>query len=351
MIARPESRTRPGPGALLAIGMLTFALGAFARSGPLHPLRLHLDWFPDAEFAGVFVAKEKGWYREEGLELELVPAGFDDMPKLEPGKAEIGIHSGQDLIRYVAKGEPLRVFAANYQSSPICLVVGQDSGIQTLKQLKGKTVGVFAPQDYDTLRIMLGHHGLSLKDIHIRRLKTHDEVALVRLLRKGEVHAIPAWEFNWTLSLPLLGYKVRVFPGYENGFHFYGIVYFARQDLIARHPELITGFLRATLRGWREVFRDIPAAARLIMEKYYPAERYVSASKELTLKQQTMELKLAQRFFFEGVGKDRMGWMSASKWRRSIAIARKYGIVPKGRTLEPKDVFDDSILRKVEQRR
>lgn len=312
-------------------------------------LRVHLDWIPDAEFAGVFVAMERGWYKKAGIDIELVSAGFDKMPILKKGLLEVGIHSGQDLIRHVATGSPVRVFAANYQISPVCIVVGQDSGINSVKDLKGKIVGVFAPQDYDTYRIMLGNHGLTLDDVTIKKVETINEVEIEKKLRSGELDAITAWEFNWTLTLPLLNHKVRVFPGYDNGFHFYGVVYFAREEMFRKERALLARFLKVTLDGWREVFRDVDGAARTIVDKYYPPDRFVAGSKELTLKQQAMELKLAQRFFFEGVGRERVGWMSEWKWARSIDIARKYGLIPRESKIQARDVFDDSILKGLEK--
>jgi len=312
-------------------------------------LRVHLDWIPDAEFAGIFMAIEKGWYKEAGIEIELVPAGLDTMPNLPKGQPDVGIHSGQDIIRAVANGTSIRAIAANYQASPICIVVGQDSGIKTVKDLKGKTVGIFAPQDYDTFRIMLSNNGLTLADVKTKQLNTINEVDLVKMLKNREIDAIPAWEFNWTLTFPLLGYKVRVFPGYNNGFHFYGIVYFVNKDALTKARDLLTRFLKTTIRGWREVFKDVNHAARLIVDKYYPPDRFVAGSKELTFKQQMMQLKLAQRFFFEGVDKRRLGWMTEWKWKRSIDITKKFGVIGPDSQLQAKDVFDDSIIKAVQK--
>jgi len=332
-------------GVLILIALSIFAGTPSQLCAKVQPLRVHLDWIPDAEFAGIFMGIEKGWYKEAGIEIELVPAGLDTMPKLPKGQPDVGIHSGQDIIQAVANGTPIRAFAANYQASPICIVVGQDSAIKSIRDLKGKTVGIFAPQDYDTFRIMLGNNGLSLADVKTKQINTINEVELVRMLKNREVDAIPAWEFNWTLSFPLLGYKVRVFPGYDNGFHFYGIVYFANSEALVKNRDLLVRFLRVTIRGWREVFKDVNRAARMIVDKYYPPDRFISGSKELTFKQQMIQLKLAQRFFFEGVGKRRLGWMSEWKWKRSVDIARKFGVIPKDSQIQAKDVFDDSIIK------
>ena len=336
--------------------MLFGVIGLFLLLGPANPLfasnqplRVHLDWIPDAEFAGIFMAMEKGWYKEAGIDIELVPAGLDTMPSLPKGQPDVGIHSGQDIIRAAAGGAPIRAFAANYQASPICIVVGQDSGINNVRDLKGKTVGIFAPQDYDTFRIILANNGLSLSDIKTKKINTINEVDLVKMLRNREIDALPAWEFNWTLTFPLLGYKVRVFPGYDNGFHFYGIVYFANREALKNKRDLLVSFLRVTIRGWREVFKDVNRAAQLIVDKYYPTERLVAGSKALTQKQQMMELKLAQRFFFEGVGKAHLGRMSHWKWQRSIDIAKKFGVIPTGSRLQVKDVFDGSIIESAQK--
>src|SRR4051812_47056355 len=89
--------------------MMVLFLSGYPASA--RPLRVHLDWIPDAEFAGIFVAMERGWYKEAGIDIELVSAGLDAMPKLPKGQPDIGIHSGQEVIRYVARGRPIRAIA------------------------------------------------------------------------------------------------------------------------------------------------------------------------------------------------------------------------------------------------
>ncbi len=310
-------------------------------------LRVYMDWYPNIEFAGLYAAQEKGWYKAAGIDLELVFEGLDIIPNVLKGKADIGMHSGHDIIRHVGAGENIKAFAAQYQLNPNSIVVGQDSGISSVKELKGKTLGVFAPQDRDMYRVMLGYHGLTLDDVKFKEIKTFKEAEIIEILKSKQVDAIIAWEFNWTVTFALLGYQVRVFPGYENGFHFYGTVFFAKPEFIKSQRALLTKFIEVTFKGWKEVYRNPEYAVRQVIEKRYSPERYINGSKELTYQQQLSELKLRRRYFIEGVGEEKMGHMTQFQWNRGLAIAKQYGLIDSKSKLQSKDVFDDSVLRKV----
>jgi ABC-type nitrate/sulfonate/bicarbonate transport system substrate-binding protein len=172
-------------------------------AAPLEPLRVYMDWTPSVEFAGMYAAIEKGWYRDAGIDLKMVFNGLDIIPNVIAGQADIGMHSGHDLIRWSATSSGLKAFAAQYQLNPNCIVVGKESNIKNLKELKGKTLGIFSKQDYDIYRIMLGFHGLSLSDVKFKEISTFKEIEIIALLRSKAVDAIIAWEFNWTIVCSL----------------------------------------------------------------------------------------------------------------------------------------------------
>lgn len=327
---------------LIVAGLLSFASHAIAQ--PLRPLRVYLDWFPNVEFAGMYAAQEKGWYREAGIDLKLVFEGLDIIPNVLKGKADIGMHSAHDLIRNSGKNS-LKAFAAQYQLNPNSIIVPQNSPVQSIKDLKGKTLGLFSEQERDMYRVMLGFHGLSLNDVKFKQINTFKEPELIQLMRSGQVDAMIAWEFNWTITFALLGYPVRVFPGYENGFHFYGIVFFAPDNYIKSNQKLLRDFLEVTFRGWREVFANPEPIVRLVVDKHYLPAQYINGSKDLTFRQQLSEVKLRKRYFVEGVGEANIGQMSEFKWEKSLEIAKTHGIIPSDSPLLATDLYDDSIVR------
>lgn len=322
-----------------ALMPLSFA----AQPSPLQSLRVYLDWYPNIEFAGMYAAIEKGWYKDAGIDLKTVFSGLDIIPNVLKGQADIGMHSAHDLIRHIGNGAPVKAFAAQYQLNPNSIIVPADSDIHSLKDLRGKTLAIFSPQEYDMYRVMLGFHGLSLSDCKFKNIDTFQEKELIQLLKNKVVDAMIAWEFNWTITFSLLGYPVRVFPGYENGFHFYGVVFFAPSGFILSTRDLLRKFLEVTFRGWREVYNRPEHYANLVVEKYYPKDHYINGSRELTLKQQLAELKLRRRYFTEGVGMEGLGKTSTYRWQKSLDIARKNGILTSGGAVQVSDVFDSSV--------
>ena len=315
-----------------------------ARAAKPQKLRVYLDWYPDVEFTGMYVALKNGKYKEAGIDLEMVFEGLDIIPSVINGKADIGMHSAHDLIRWTSKNKGLKAFSAQYQLNPNSIVVGKDSNISSVKDLKGKTLGIFSSQEYDMYRIMLGFHGLKLGDVKFKKIKTFKEAEIVKLMQSKVIDAVIAWEFNWTITFPLLGYEVRVFPGYDNGFHFYGIVFFAPENFIKKNTELLAKFLKITYDGWRDAYKDPEYFANFVVENHIAKERYINGSKEITQKQQFLELTLRQRYFLEGVGEAGIGRMSRFKWEKSLDISKRYGLVPKNSSLRAEDLYDDSVM-------
>lgn len=326
----------------LGLLILIYSQLSFAGSTK-QKIRVYLDWFPNVEFAGMYVAMKNGFYEREGIEVEPVFTDLDIIPRVLRGEADIGLHSAHDLIRHRAEGAPIKAFAAKYQLNPNSIIVGEESGIHSVKDLKGKTLAVFSPQETDMYRIMLQNSNLKLTDVKFKKVTTFKETELIDLLKKHEVDGMIAWEFNWTLTFALLGYPVHVFPGYENGFHFYGITYFAKEDYIASHRDLLRKFLRATFEGWREVYKDPEKHAEYVVENKFPKDRYINGSKELTLKQQKLELRLRKKYFFQGVSSNRLGAMSAFHWQRSLEIAKTSGMIPASSTIKATDLFDSTV--------
>lgn len=312
-------------------------------------LRLYLDWTPNVEFAGIYAAIEKGWYAQAGIDLRIVFHGLDVIPNVLRGDADLGMTSGHTLIHAAAAGKNLKAVAAQFQLNPDSVVVARDSSIAKLEDLRGKTIGLFsdAPTELGMYRILLGSVGIPMAAVHFHKLKSFKEKDLIAALRSHTVDAFIVWEFARTVSFALLDYPVRVFPGYEHGFHYYGMVYFAPDRYLNKHRALIQRFLKVTFDGWREVYKQPEHYAELVVSKYYPKKNYLAGSRELTLKQQTLELKLRQRYFYEGVGRERIGSMTEQQWKKSIDIARRYGLIPELSPLTPADVVDTSLMREL----
>ena len=103
---------------------------AEARSGDLVSVRVQLKWRHQFQFAGFYTALEKGYYREAGFDVTIIPAtpGTDPVDTVLKGGADFGVASSELVLRY-AKGDPVVVLATIFQHSPLTLFVRRDAGI------------------------------------------------------------------------------------------------------------------------------------------------------------------------------------------------------------------------------
>src|SRR5262250_1106478 len=124
--------------------VVTAAIWAADKSsGNAAPVRLQLKWRHQFQFAGFYAALEKGYYKEAGFDVTIIPAtaGIDPVETVLKGGADFGIASSELVLRY-AKGDPVVVLASVFQHSPLTLFVRRDAGIDTVHHLAGHRVAL-----------------------------------------------------------------------------------------------------------------------------------------------------------------------------------------------------------------
>jgi len=153
---------------LLWWGVLT--AGATFSAAATDELNVMLDWFINPDHAPLFVALEKGFFNERGLEVNFItPSNPNDPPKLvAAGKVDLAVSYQHQHHLHVDKGLPL-VRVATLIATPLnALVVLADGPIQSPADLKGKTIG-YSIGGFETvlLKVILGNHGLNLSDVEL----------------------------------------------------------------------------------------------------------------------------------------------------------------------------------------
>ena len=176
-----------------------------------------LDWFVNPDHGPLIVAREKGYFADAGLEVELIaPADPNDPPKLvAAGKADIAVSYQPQLHIQVAEGLPL-VRIGTLVATPLnSLVVLDDSPIRSIADLKGKKVGYSVGGFEDALlAAMLARHDLSLKDITLVNVNFSLSPSLVT----GEVDAVIGAFRNFELNqMDLIERPGRAFYVEEEG--------------------------------------------------------------------------------------------------------------------------------------
>jgi ABC-type nitrate/sulfonate/bicarbonate transport system substrate-binding protein len=228
-------------------------------------VRLALDWTPNTDHTGFFVAKHEGWYADASIDLQILPySGTAPETFVGQHQAECGI-SFQDALTFaVAQGVKATSVMAILQRTASQIAVLADSGIERPRQLDGKTYGSFGyPNEVPTVKYVIQHDGGkgTFKNVVI------DTAAYEALYAKRVDFTIPfiAWE---GVEASLRGIKLRYFAFTDYGFpDFYQVVLACDPDWLAREPDVARRFVAATVRGFEMAATDPDGAAAILVQE------------------------------------------------------------------------------------
>lgn len=235
---------------------------------------LQLPWLHQFQFAGYYVAKEKGYYSNAGLDVMILDAhGKEDPYKsVISGKAQFGVGRSSLIVDYI-KGAPLIFMAAVFQSSPMVLLTRKDLNIRNAKDLKNKRVMLTG----DTIagaemQAMLQSVGLHSSDLKVQE-HSYDPMSLSR----GDTDAMVAYLSNEPYVLQKAGIETYAIHPKEYGFDFYSDILFTTHNEVTKNPERAEAFYDASMRGWLWAFDHIEETAELIYRNYNPQHKSLDA--------------------------------------------------------------------------
>ena len=234
---------------------------ALAQEPELETVSVALDWYPNANHAGLYLAQERGYYAEEGLAPEFYTPSDPTtvLQTVGAGRDDFGISYQTDILLARAAGVPVVSVLALVQAPLQGIMVLADSGITRPRDLVGKTVGYPGiPSQEAFLATMLEDDGATMDDVDLVNI----EFTLVPGLISGQVDA--SLGAFWTHE-PILaeqeGYPTNVLKVDDWGVpRYYELVIAASEETVTERSELVERFLRATRRGYEDAIAD-PAAA------------------------------------------------------------------------------------------
>lgn len=207
--------------------LLLFLFPALSFADPaLQKLSVILDWFPNPDHAPLIVAKQQGFFKEQGLDVKLIgPADPNDPPKLVAAdKADIAITYEPEFMQQVDQGLPLIRIGSLIDKPLNCLVTLKDSGIKSIADLKGKRIGAtHGGLSSIMLKEMLARRGLSTNDIEVINVRYN----LSQALLSQSVDAVTGMMRN--IEVPMLelnNHQVTTFFPEENGIPTYSELIF-----------------------------------------------------------------------------------------------------------------------------
>jgi|SRR3989344_2700224 len=241
---------------VIIVGIVLF-LTSESEQNDLDKVTVRLKWLHQSQFAGYYVAEKEGFYKEEGIDVRLIPGGAET-PSIQivaGGSEQFGVSGMVQLIEARKQGIPVVALATTYRKNPL-IWFGIDESIKTPQDLVGKNVGLTVGSNSDLLfRAMLKKNGVDIEDINIVPVK-YD----LSLLLEREVDMYEGYLTDQPISAELAGYKTYVLNPSDYGIYFYGDTLFTTEEMIKENPDLVNRFTKATLRGWQFAY-DNPEKA------------------------------------------------------------------------------------------
>lgn len=234
---------------------------ALADEQGYHEVTIQLHWQHQFQFAGIYAAKEKGFFQQAGLNVDIQTGFTHPYDEVESGEAEFGL-SGTGIVVEYLKGRPLVALGATFQNSPYVWLVRADSGIYSAQDFIGKTV---TRQSYaDDLAAIFLKEDIDISQINFVPPKATDIDDLI----DGRVDALTAYISNEPFKLAQKQVPYRTIAPKDYGISFYSDILFTSQRYLESHPEQVKAFREAVYQGWRYAAEHPQEIIELILDKY-----------------------------------------------------------------------------------
>ncbi|MCB2224460.1 MAG: ABC transporter substrate-binding protein [Actinobacteria bacterium] len=269
--------------ALLAFSLLATACGddegAAAEEAGLTQLTFQLNWVPGGFHAGFAVAKDLGYYEEEGLFVYLVPGnGSGTTAQMAAaGNANIAYADAVAVTQLIAKDAPLVNISTLFQAAPQQVTALAGSGIEKITDIEGKSVAyptgaAQAPQ----MPLLFEANNIDVDSVELVGVPRE---SLVAQLLEGNVDAIMGSMDFFAIQLEDRGAETVNFPFYEYGVPTVSTGIFGNTAWLEDHADIAKAFVRASLKGWAYAIAN-PEEAVASITKIFP-----NADAEESLKQ------------------------------------------------------------------
>lgn len=264
------------------------------KENELEKVTVILDWVPNTNHTGLYVALENGYYKEEGLEVEIIqPTEGGSAELIAAGQGEFGI-SFQEQVTYARTAKdplPIKAIAAIIQHNTSGFASPVDKNIKTPKDFEGKKYGGWgSPMEEAMLKGLMTKEDGDYNKVEIVDIRSSDFFSSV------ENHVDFTWiYYGWDgVASELRDFDINFIKlqDVEPALDFYTPVIIAEETLLNDKPELAEKFLKATSKGY-EFAIDQPEGAGKILLKYVPEldEKMVISSQEYLAKEYKAEAK------------------------------------------------------------
>lgn len=228
---------------------------------------IQLRWLHQFQFAGYYMALEKGFYKDAGLEVSLLEGGPDALQPIEEmlsGRSDFAVTSSGVVIDRM-EGKPVKAVAAIMQTSPIVWITLKSANITSIKDLVGRKAMLMpAPESAELLTV------LKKESFNFSQVEFQPTSFDIQDLVKGKTEAYDGYISNEPYQLTEQGVEFNLINPRDYGVNFYSDVLVTRDTLAESNPELVSRVRDASLKGWEYALNHIEETVHLIHREYAP---------------------------------------------------------------------------------
>jgi polar amino acid transport system substrate-binding protein len=244
---------------------IIFIAYAVANNTSLEKVSLQLHWKQQFEFAGYFIAKEKGFFKDVGIDVDILEYHNGiNLTQSVISKEHTFVIGYSNTILDEINTNKIVLLSANFQSSPHVLVSLKSSNINSVKDFKNKKIMI----DKEAIKSaafmsMLQANGISFNDMIIQ-----EPSFKVEHLIDGTVDLASYYYTNETYTLDKNAIEYNIWDPKNYGFNFYSDILFTSKEELEKYPLLVENFRTASLKGWEYAFNHIDETVDIILQKY-----------------------------------------------------------------------------------
>src|SRR6266508_4118048 len=304
---------------LITIGMalVLSACGSIKSAngtGTLTKIRLPMGYIPNIQFAPFYVAIQKGYFRDAGIEIEFdYKFETDGVALVGSGELPFALVSGEQVLLARAQGLPVEYVAAWYQQYPVSVVAKSDLGILIPQDLKGKKIGLpgLFGANYVGLRALLFEAKMRESDVTLDSIGFNQ----VDLFAAGQQDIVVGYTANEPIQLRARGIpvtEIRVADYVQLASN--GIL--ASEKVIQENPELVRAFIGAFLKGLSDTIAN-PDEAFQVSESYIPNFADLDEAVQKQVLETSIEQWKAQR----------LGYSDPQAWENMQDVLLNMGLI------------------------
>ncbi len=233
------------------------------HANTLDKVSLRLQWKHQFEFAGFYVAKELGYYKDIGLDVELFEydADVDIAQEVINGEKEFAIW-GSSVIKQAMKGKPLVLLANYFKRSPLAIITQSD--IILPSELAGKKL-MLPKSDFDSANY---HQMFQLFGLNINEIEIIPSSFNIQDFIDKKVDAYSSFLTNEPYILRKDGIRHNILDPNNYGIEMYDVNLFSSKEFVENNPQLVKNFIEASNKGWEYALSHEEEVVDLILEKY-----------------------------------------------------------------------------------